>query len=119
MRSRAVVGGGSPDVEVSESAAGASLRGWLACSWDGDSEGLLGGWMCSGLRRFSRASVACHENSWPVALCLVSGGHLQGNRGCVRCLGLCARRWQVILVFRGRGDFRGNAVAPLRELVPV
>jgi len=34
-------------------------------------------------------------------------------------LGLCARRWQVILVFRGRGDFRGNAVAPLRELLPV
>ena len=53
------------------------------------------------------------------SVCLVSGGHLQGNRGCARYWGLCARRWQVILVFRGRGDFRGNAVAPLYELFPV
>jgi len=114
-RSRAVVGGGSLNVEVSESAAGA----FLGDDYRVPRMGLQGGWMCSRVRRFSRASVACHENSWPVAVRLVSGGHLQGNLGCARYLGLCARRWQVILVFRGRDDFRGNAVAPLRELLPV
>ena len=80
-RSRAVVGGGSLNVEVSESAAGA----FLGDDYRVPRMGLQGGWMCSRVRRFSRSSVACHKDSWPVAVCLVSGGHLQGNRGCVRC----------------------------------
>ena len=32
-----------------------------------------------------------------------------------RHLGLCARRWQVILVSGGGDDFRGCVVVPLRE----